>query len=52
MKKQYESPKAEELLIVSESIMDNSGEIEDDEDFVDDETRDNTVGIAYLLGIR
>ena len=48
MKKQYESPEAEELLVVSESVMAASGEVEE---YEDDETRDMTVDIAYLLGL-
>ena len=47
MKKQYESPEAEELLVVSESVMAASGE----EEYEDDETRDMTVDIAYLLSL-
>ena len=47
MKKQYESPEAEELLVVSESVMAASGE----EEYEDDESRDMTVDIAVLLGL-
>ena len=47
MKKQYESPEAEELLVVSESVMAASGE----EEYEDNEANDMTVDIAYLLGL-
>ena len=44
MKKCYESPEAEELLVVSESVMQDSGE-----EIVDNEENDNTVTIYSLL---
>ena len=47
MKKQYESPEAEELLVVSESVMAASGE----EEYEDNEANDMTVDIAYLLSL-
>ena len=44
MKKCYESPEAEELMIVSESVMQDSGE-----EIVDSEENDNTEAIYSLL---
>lgn len=52
MKKQYESPVAEELLILSESVMTDSSDVSEEETIIDDETRDMTVDIAYLLGVK
>lgn len=51
MKKQYESPVAEELLVLSESVMTDSSETEE-EIIEDNEANDITVDIAYLLGVK
>lgn len=49
MKKVYEKPNAEEMLILSESVMTASGEEDTEEEIVDNELNDNTVSIFSLL---
>ena len=48
MKKIYEAPLCEEMLILSEAVMTDSGE-EPEEEIVDNEQNDNTVSIFSLL---
>ena len=48
MKKVYEQPLCEEMLILSEAVMTDSGE-EPEEEIVDNEQNDNTVSIFSLL---
>lgn len=49
MKKVYEKPNAEEMLILSESVMTASGEEDTEEEIVDNELRDNEVQVFSLL---
>ena len=48
MKRVYEAPFCEEMLILTESVMTDSGE-EPEEEIVDNEQNDNTVSIFSLL---
>ena len=50
MKKVYEEPLCEDVLLLSESVMLDSGEEESEEELVDNEQRDNEVNIFTLLG--
>ena len=47
MKRAYEQPLCEEMLILSEAVMTDSGE--EPEEIVDNEQNDNTVSIFSLL---
>ena len=49
MKKVYEEPLCEDVLLLSESVMLDSAE-EPEEEIFDDEQRDNEVNIFTLLG--
>ena len=49
MKKVYEKPDAEEMLVLSENVMTASGEEDTEEEIVDNELRDNEVQVFSLL---